>query len=512
MRLLFGELRPDLPSLANAEGLIRARNMIPQVGGYRPASGLSALTGATALDARPRGAISGIDAGGDGFLFAGDATKLYRQGDAGTVDVSRTAGGAYLLGTDHRWSFTKFGESIYASTPNDDTQFFNIGASTNFGPVTGAPRARHLAVVGDFVMMGNIYDPVLGPLPEDLRWSAYRNGQYWPTPGTDEAVSVQSDRQPLEGGGGWVQDLVSGAEVGAAFQERAIHRLDYVGGTGVFRVTRVDQNIGMFVAHSGVAFGRGVFFIAEDGFRIFDYTSSMPIGKGKISSTFLADLDGAHLDRVWTAKDPDETVIWCAYPGAGNTAGRPNKMIWYDYALNRFSEGAIDLESLIENVTETPGSIDADESLPDDPDDLGDPGFENPGGTAGYGDTSFDDRGTAAGASRMGAFGTTFVASDFSGAALEGLIETGDLELQPGKFAFLTEARPIVDTREAEIAVATRSKRTDDITFGPFVGQDEDGKVPLRADGRYHRLRAKLPAGWTDAVGVDLTHVESGER
>ena len=106
MRLPFGEWRPDLPPIANSKGLIQARNMLPKAAGYRPLQALAALPNATALTARPRGAISGITASGNGFMFAGDATKLYRQTDSGMTDVTRAAG-AYVLGTDHRWSFAK---------------------------------------------------------------------------------------------------------------------------------------------------------------------------------------------------------------------------------------------------------------------------------------------------------------------------------------------------------------------------------------------------------------------
>ena len=325
MRLPFGPWRPDIAPLLNQRGLTVARNMFPKAGGYRPINALSNLTGATALSARPRGAISGVDGGGSGFLFAGDATKLYEQTDSGMTDRSRTP--PYILGTTDRWDFAKFGNTIFASTPSDDMQYYTLGSQVAFQKVENAPRARHIAVVDDFLMTGNIYDPVSGVLPEDLSWSAIGQPLNWPELGSDAAVSVQADRQTLRGGGGLIQDVVGGAEVGAAFQEKAIWRVDHIGGREVFRIKRMEDSIGMLVAHSAVAFEREVFFIAEDGFRLFDYTKSRSIGKDIVNRTFLADLDQIYIDRVWTAKDPDETVIWIAYPGAGNTAGRPNKII-----------------------------------------------------------------------------------------------------------------------------------------------------------------------------------------
>ena len=54
--------------------------------------------------------------------------------------------------------------------------------------------------------------------------------------------------------------------------------------------------------------------------------------------------------------------------------------------------------------------------------------------------------------------------------------------------------------------------RQDDVIFGPYLTVDSDGTIPIRSDARYHRLRIKLPAGWEEAVGLDITGESSGER
>lgn len=507
MRVIFGEYAPDLPPLVNQKGLVQAKNMRPKGGGYEPVNGLNPLPGATALTARPRGSISGIDASGSGYLYvaSGDldvepASKLWVQRDAATTDISSM--NPYVLGATERWSFAKFGNHVFAACYTAPMQQHLIGSPLAFADVPQlAPRARHIATIGNFLFAGNIYDPQEGPMPDAYSHSALNDPLVWPVIGSNDAAAVQADRQPLEGNGGWIQDIASGAEIGAVFQERAIHRLDYVGPPAIWQPHRMEEGNGMFVPYSAVAFERLVFYIAEDGFRIFDYTSTQSIGKARISATFLADLDTQYIDRVECAKDPDRTVIWIIYPGVGNTGGRPNKVIWYDYALDKFSHGALELEGLIENASTTPQSIDAPAS-PGDPDDVDDV----------TGEDSFDDRPTASGSSRMGAFSTTFVANDFSGSALEGLIETGDIEGAPGRFYFIDEIRPLVDGRNVEIAVAEMNTRQDDVIFGPYLTVDSDGTIPIRSDARYHRLRIKLPAGWEEAVGLDITGESSGER
>lgn len=501
MKIFFRNFSPDLPSIGNP-GLANALNMRPKMIGWYAAKGLKNLTNATALLARPRGSISGTTPDGNGYMMAGDGTSLYVFTDSGMTNRSRASG--YTLGDSDRWGFEEFGNQVFAVSRNTDMQFVTIGSTDLFDDIPTAPRARHVAVAANkFLMLGNIIDSQ-GVDPNAIRWSAINNPQFWPEVGSDDAIQVQSDRQVLEGSGGGVQDLVAGAEVTAVFREKSIHRMDYVGGTAIFNIREVDKGGGMMIPYSGVPYNRSIFYIAEDGFRTFDYTQTASLGKDRVDQTFLSDLDNDHLDKVWTALDPDRTVIWVAYPGSGNTDGQPNKLLLYDYALDQWSPGEQDISALIENVNKPVASLDAPEDLPTDPDDVDD---------AGTGPASFDDRLTGAGASRMGAFDPGFIPSDFTGEPLKGLIETGEIELNPGRRALVVSARPVVSNVEARVAVSARGRTADPPgTFSAFSDQNSDGKCSLRSDGRYHTFRVELPAQWEDAVMLDVKVVPTGER
>jgi hypothetical protein len=501
MRLPLGHYAPDLQSIVNNRGLIQAKNMFPKRGGYEPMRALSPLDFTGVLPSRPRGAISGKNALGTAHLYAGTSDSLRVRENFGMTNVSKSGG--YALAPPDRWSFAQFGNRIFAATLSSTIQYQDIGSGSLFQDVpTFAPRAKHIATIGNFVMSGNLIDPEGGTLPASVRWCAVDNPLNWPAFGSDAAVSVQADRVPLEGNGGDVQDIVSGAEVGVVFQERAIHRFDYRGGSTIFEKNRVEEGNGMLIPHSAVAFQRNVFYIAEDGFRVFDYQTSHPIGKDKTSRTFFADLDVEYLDRVETARDPERTLIWIAYPGSGHTGGRPNKLILYDYALDQFSHAEYDIEGLITNSTSsTLLSIDLAAS-PDDPDDVDGVSTID----------SYDFANARSGISRMGAFDTSFQASDFSGDFVEGLIETGDLEGAPGNYYWMDSVRPIVDGRQPELSLAERGRLDERVVFGGYFPVDEDGEFSLRSDARYHRLRLKMLPGWTDSAGMDIKGVPSGER
>lgn len=514
MRLALGEWLPDVaPVLLASKGLTVAENMRAKAGGYFPFKRLVERNAAP-LPKFPRGTLSGTDDSGNGYLFAGTGAESDSLGElfeyvADAPVLRSRAAISYAVGTDHRWDFQRFGDFMFAATDNEKLQFLAIGSAGTFDDVPGAPNARHVSLVGNHLVVGKLFDPQRGVLNDGISWSAVSNPLLWPVPGTDEAVAVNADIQPLEGDDGWIQDIVAGAEVGTVFQERAIWRMDPVGGRVTFDLKRTVQGIGMLVPHSGVAFERQIFFIAEDGFRLFNYTESTNIGKERVNQFFLGDLDQAFLDRVWVKKDSDATVIWIAYPGAGNVGGKPNKVIWYDYMLDRFSQGTEDLEALIENATSNAASLDAP-ATPGDPDSLGD---DPPGDPENVGDTSFDDRGTATGESQIGAFNTALNVATFTGNPRPAVAVTGELEINPGMRSCLTSVRPLVSNANASVASVAKARQQEQMPrFGNAVAQDDDGKCNQRTDGRIHQLRIELDGSWDNALAVDLEAHRTGQR
>lgn len=500
-RLAFGEYLPDLPAIANP-GLTTARNTVTDAAGYSGISGLSNMTEFGVLGGRPRGGIAVVDPAGNPYNFAGTEDKLYRLFDS-TFDASRTTGGAYNATESTRWEFVSFGNVVIAVNPNDDSQYYELGSSTEFDQLgnttSSAPRAAHAGVVGSFLMLGNTFDSVNGLAENAIHWSAIADPFNWPTLGTDAAVAVQSDRQVLEGDGGAVQAVATGSEVGAIFQERAIWRADYRGGDVVFQLNKVDPLRGLLIPGLAVPFGRQVFYLSEDGFQLFDYSASQPIGRDRVDKTFFADIDSAYFDRVSAVADADNQRIWVSYPGSGHTAGRPNKLLIYDWGLNRWSHGEVEMELLVE-------AIGAGVTL-DSAGTVADPDAVD---TADL--PSFDTRLAGYGARRLGAYDSSFRLSDFTGTALDAVLETGRREMTPGYRSMVSSARPLVESVDPTIQVAGISRSTAATTFGSPRSVDANGSCSLRNDGRFHAFRVILDGGFTNAVGLDVNFQRSAAR
>jgi len=499
-RVPIGPWTPDLPTL-EAPGLNSAKNCFPRIRGKGPAASLSSLTAYGALTKYARGAIALSDRDGAPENFAGDENGLYRVTGGALTDVSK--GGGYT--SPGKWEFSVFASEatnrlpvVLATNFTDPIQDFEIGSAALFSDLTaalaapgtataGAPKARHIGVVGDHVIVGFTEDGTDGKVPNRVWWPTLGNVRSWPVPGTDLAAQAQSDYQVLQGDGGEVTKITGAAEVGAIFQERAVWRADYVGGELIYSLRRVESARGCVVPHMAVPFGRRVLYLSEEGWFLFDYTGSIPVGKDRIDEFFWRDFQWEHRMRMSWLVDPDSTVVRIGYTGVGHTGGRPNRILLYDWKLDEW--GLIEQEHEQLCRVRNPGenlSIDVDpQDIPDN--EIGD----------------WDTVPTAL--AQPGAYDASHQLATFTGTSLPVEIETADLELQPGRRSLLTDVRPVVTGGTPRVSVALLRHRQSAVSYGAVSTLNEHGSCAVRADGRYHRLKLEIDAGWIgDAIALDI--------
>jgi hypothetical protein len=498
MFLPVAEYAPDLPAGGGASALVR--NCLPRTAAsYGPMPSLAAYS--VPLSARCQGALAVQDGAGNASLFSGDAAKLYRLGAGSTSwsDVSRPGG--YATAVDQRWAGVLFGDRVVMTNFADPMQSFRLGTDAAFADLAAAaPRARHLAIVRDWLVAGNTFDGTDGAEPQRVWWSAIDDPASWPAPGSAAAAAAQSDFQDLVGGAGWVQGIVGnlGTADGAVFQERGIVRMNYVGPPAIFAFATAEGARGTPAPGSIAQLGTLVYYLGEDGFYAFDGSASRPIGANKIDKTFFADLDQQYLGRVSAAIDPINKLCFWAYPGAGNAAGDPNRLLAYNWSLDRWSLAEVETELLLRSLS-FGYSLDGLDAANANLDAL---------------PFSLDSRAWTGGRVLLAGFDTAHRLGYFSGAALAPVVETAEASLDDGKRVVVTAARPVVDGGAPAVAIGTRERPMDPVAFGSDVAIDEQGSAPQRASGRHVRARVTLPAGggFTHIGGVEIDMTPEGAR
>lgn len=501
IRLMAKEWRPDLPSVGSGYS-VNVQNVLPQTEiTYGPFPSFTNYATA-ALNARCQGAISLKDSDGDVHTFAGTVSKLYLMTVAGPTwdDVSIVAG--YTTATEDIWSFTQFGDIVIAANFADPIQSYTIGSSTDFANLAAAaPKAKYVAVIKDWLFAANTYDASDGFVPWRVWWSAYNDPTSWPTPGSSAAAAAQSDFNDIVGEGNGIQGIIGnlGTADGAVFFEHGVWRINYSGPPTVFSFSIAEGVRGTPAPGSIAQLGALVYYLGEDGFYVFDGTSSLPIGAEKVDKTFFADLDPSYVYRVCAAIDPvNKNVLW-AYPGAGNNQGNPNKIIAYNWVTKTWGNAVVDMEIIFQSLA-FGYSLDGLDTISSSLDAL---------------PFSLDSAAYAGGAAVLAGFDLNHYLGYFNGTAMAPIVDTEEIQPFNGQRTFVRNVRPIVDGNVTPtVAIGTRLESETTVMFNAGTAMNSLGWCPQRTNGQYTRARITLPAAsvFRHIQGVEIDADPAGQR
>ena len=386
---------------------------------------------------------------GDVSLFAGDAGKLYRH-NATTSALD---------------DVSKAGTPAYDLLGTERWRFVQFGDTIYVsGGINEEMQKFQIGVDSVFSDVSGAPRADFIAVVRDFVWTAnidtgsgrkpYR--VYWSAFGDPTGWTSgtgQSDFQDIPDAGA-ITGMVGG-EYCTILMERAIVRATYSGLPLVFQFDKVETARGCQVSGSVCNIGHTVFYLSDDGFYAFDGQSSSPIGSQKIDRFFFEDFDFSFKNKMTSTVDPQAQLAVWSYVSNSSLDGTPDRLL----AL--------------------PASLDS---------------ALYKGGQYLFG----------------GALGTKIHA--FTGDPLEGVIETGETSLAMGKHAIVTRVYPYHEGGTVNVEVGTRNIHTEDATFSTALAPNVDGFVPVREQGRYHRVRLNISGQWSVAQGIDVEAREIGRR
>lgn len=448
-------------------------------------------------------------------LANGNITSLTLVGGSGytpgTYALSVTGAGA---GSGFAGTVTVNGSGVlssYAITnvgklyPQTATISIPAGAGAGSGGSitpniqTIAPQARYVDIAKNFLICANTFDQAGGNQPQRVWWSALNDPTNFPTPGTANAAIYQSSYNDLLGNGGWITGVVGnlGTADVAVFLEREVWRGVYAGPPVVFDWFPAEGVRGTRCPNSIVHLGPLVYYVGEDGFYVFDGTTSKAIGANKVDKTFFANLSQNNLDKVYGAADPLNKIVYWAYPSNASSNGNPDSIIIYNWYLDKWSTASVNCEVMFraETFGYTLDGLNVFGTL----DSLAYP---------------FDSRAWTGGNIILAGFDTNHNLSYFNGANLAATIETSESSPFDSKFCFIKDTRPLVDGGTPTVSVATRNRLIDNASYGTASSINSIGTCPLTANGRYVKAQVSIPAGqtWTHFQGVEVDATPNGSQ
>lgn len=482
MKIPFGQFAPDMAPYSQ-QAIEVAKNVIPQADGYAPMPSLQPYSGLLPDD--PQGFFFAESLEGAIEIFAATVNGLYILNKT-TLDwdnISRAT--AYTGDIICGWSMAQFGDRVIAVNQNDEPQYYDIGASTEFDDLPGSPpKARRVTTVGDFVVLYALTDAL-----NAVRWSGINDSETWTL--TKNSADMQSFPD-----GGEVLFVGSEGHGATVIQRRKIRTMTFLPGSPlVFQFDVTAGSRGAVSARSCVHVGSITYMLSDDGFyQVGPDGSTAPIGAQFVDRFFLTAVDQASIPNVQAAVDVVRKCVFWRY--SETTSTTTDKALCYQWDLGRWSQ----IDGVVlswfgntQTVGLTLGKLD----------DI-------------YGNLdaiplSLDSPAFVGGRPVFAGFCGQCRLSFFDGGNLEATIETADLQLVPEREAFVAQFRPIVDATTVYGAVATRAGYSSPNTWRAESQMRSSGRIAANKRGYTHRFRLRIPADavWDTIQGVDLTGVSA---
>jgi hypothetical protein len=413
------------------------------------------------------------------------------------IDTSGSQSGTHSLthlysslSTESLWQFAQFGSLVFATQKNAVLQVYNLSSSSAFSASLGSPpQASYISVVGRFLVLSGLLSN-----PYRVQWSGLNSvnaSTSW------DGVTAGSDSQDFPDGG--IVRGVAGGEFGIVFQDQAIRRMSYVPGSPIiFQIDRIAKDMGLFAPYSIISAGSTIFFHSAKGFyKIQPGGVPEQIGREKFDRTFFDDLDKNELRMCQGCADPRSTMVFWAYKSTSGATGLYDKIIGYDYALERAFPISMTGEYLL-GMSQPGITLENLDSLSSSIDALG---------------ASLDSYAVAT-QPLISQFSSAHKLGFFTGSNLEATLETAE-QGTAGDRIFVNGFRPVTDAATFYGSASYRETQQATATQGTEVLiNSRTGRCDMRRSTRYSRLKGRIPAGttWTYAAGVEPDVMPEGKQ
>ncbi len=495
--LVLGPWRPDNADFG-AGTLQIARGCIKKADGYQPARKLISVSD-TALPnfADARNLFIGDDITADQTFrtWAATGTAIYEASGSPLIwtDVSKVGG--YATMTEDRWSVAQFGGNVFATNLANEVQFVSVSSGGTWADVgaTGIPKAKYLAVVRDFLVLGDIDDPVDGRVSNRYQWSPFRDpfGDW-----TD--IATQSDKAEI-------QDLgeitgVTGGEFGTILCRNGVGKLIYTGQSPLFwQQDTVSREIGCDYPASVIRVGQITYFLSRAGWHAFDGFQVVDIGSEWVDNWTFDELRAGQEFRIYPGWDRDAEVIRWLFAGQGSQNNVPNRCLILKPDLGKQGWTYQDVDAYVLGQFVTPGfNIDTmDATYPTLDADL----------------PPLDSVFWQAGNPIAGAIDTAGKPATFEGGPDDAQWDWAEGQFAPAALrSKILASLPITTGGAPTVQIGLREQLNSGVSFGAAKIPEVDGSIPHRDEARYVTMRMLQSGEWESATGLQVSGVTTGSR
>lgn len=454
----FGEWTPDLANNV----VTQANNVRAIANGYAPLGSPSAVT--AALPGTFNGGASFIDSASNATTLIATASYLYKYGGTSWTSIS-------ALTSSQVVRFAQFGDNVVLA-PGGTAKAYSLTGGAVTTP-TDAPALVDVAQVRDFVM---------GITPDNkIQWCQFNDSSTWTT-GVNQA-----DYQPVLSSHAV---RIFGGEYGILLKQQGIERISYVGNDIIFQFDEISSQYGCIAPGAACQVGSTVFFLSERGFMACDGENVLPLGDEKFNRWFFSSFSRADIAGISSAVDPRNSLVLWAMPGT------PGLILAYNWVLKRATTITVNVSGVFTGYGVST-SIDALDALYGNLDAI---------------PVSLDSTLFQGGNPVLMIADGSNALSSLTGTTLEATLQLDNVEPTPGRRSRIRGLRFITDATTATATVDAKMRSGDDDSVQLAASMRLNGKLPIRANGRYNTIAVTIPAGtnWSFIQGCEV-EFEAGD-
>jgi hypothetical protein len=460
-------------------------NFIPCLNGMEGGPEPITPGGVPALAAACTGAVVATNLAGVRRVLAGTAVGMYELSGGVWTDVTRAS--PYTSGSDSRWSFAQFGDSVLAANRLDAMQR-STGSGVDFADIASAPKAEIIFPVGSQVMALNVNDGA--EKPDGWHCCAINDDTDWTTSLTTQAASGRLVSSPGA--------ITAGAKLGAAavaYKAKSIYIGRYVGTPSVWDWEQVAGGDAGCVGKNALCDLGGVHFVVgEDNVWLFDGTRPTPLADNQVRNWLYENSSPQYRYRTQCIFDKKNDRVWVFFPSVSSEVC--DRALVYHIKTKQWGRSDRTIEAVLNYVS--PGvTFDTWDSFGATFDTLPDVSYDSPFWSASN--------------QSLAAFNSSHQLQLLTEVSATSSFTTGDIGddeadslLTGARLRFAPGYRPTTATMQTY----HKADSSDDYITGPSASLT-NGKFDVMVEDRWHkatfsftgRVRVTAGAGMTMAAG-----------
>ena len=217
----------------------------------------------------------------------------------------------------------------------------------------------------------------------------------------------------------------------------------------------------------------------------------------KVNRWWMDDVDNSKTDKMSAAVDLINQIVCWSYVSNDSTDGEPDKIIIYNYVLDKWSIAKVQAE-LIAPFFTTGLSMEALDNINTDLDSI----------------TGLLDVIYKGGSFLFGGAKDSKIHA-FSGSVLDATIETQEMSLTKDRHTVVTRTVPgfeIGGSGSVTVSIGSRDRQDDAVTFSSASSLTDEGFCEHRVQARFHRFKIELTGSWQKAFSIDVEGRPLGRR